>query len=101
MSIGFEFSAGDFIAFITLIRDLRNSLEDSVEASIEYRKLITKLSTLTAALQQVQELDESSQFPQHEVVKQAALQCRDIVDGFLQKIVKFQLNLRAEGSSSR
>ncbi len=102
MSVAFGFSVGDFIAGINVIRELRKALEDGAGASAEYCSLIAELSTLEIALQQVQELalDESKRL-QHEALKQAALRCQHSVERFLERIVKFQPNLQAGGSSSQ
>ena len=61
MSVGFGFSAGDFIAALNLVSTVINALRDSGDASLEYRELVRELYTLEQALLRVKriELDES------------------------------------------
>ena len=60
MSVGFGFSAGDFIAALNLVSTVIDALRDSGDASLEYRELVRQLYTLEQALFRVKriELDE-------------------------------------------
>lgn len=57
MSIGFGFSAGDFIAAINLVSTVIDALRESGDSSSEYRELISQLYTLETALLRVKRLD--------------------------------------------
>lgn len=97
----FGFSVGDFVSGINLIRELIKALEDSAGSSAEYRDLIKQLYILERALLEVKHLgiDESQQ-SQGIALRQAATQCQQVIDEFLQKIRKFQPALRTGGSTS-
>ena len=98
----FGFSVGDFISGINIVRDLIKALEDSTGSSSEYRNLITELYSLERALIEVRHLTlDESQHAQSVALKQAAAQCQDTIDAFLQKIQKFQPPLRTGGSGSK
>ena len=87
----FGFSVGDFIAGINLIRQLINALEDSAGSTSEYRELIKELYSLERALIEVKHLELSkSQCNQQIALRQAASQCQETIDGFLQTIRKYQ-----------
>ncbi len=97
----FGFSVGDFFSGINLIRELIKALEDSAGSSAEYRDLIKELYSLERALLEVKHLDlEESQHSQHVALKQVAIQCQETIDGFLNKIRKFQPALGTGGSNS-
>ena len=57
MSVGFGFSAGDFIAAISLVSTVIDALRDSGDSSSEYRALITQLYTLKTTLLWVKQPD--------------------------------------------
>lgn len=57
MAAAFGFSAGDFIAAISLVRDLGKALHDSNGSSREYRELIRELHSLETSLLEVKALD--------------------------------------------
>lgn len=97
----FGFPIGDFVSGINLIRELIKALEDSAGSSAEYRELIKELYSLERALIEVKHLDfDESQHSQGVALKQAATQCQQTIDEFLQKIRKFQPALRTGGSKS-
>jgi hypothetical protein len=50
MSVGFSFSAGDFIAALELLTKVVNSLRERGDASTEYQALISQLYSLETAL---------------------------------------------------
>ena len=102
MSVGFGFSAGDFIAAIELVGTVIDALRTSSNASLEYRELISQLLSLETALIQVKGLEfEESQYAEVIALRQAAAQCRRTIDGFLKKIEKYQPSLSGGGEGSR
>ena len=97
----FGFSVGDFVSGINLIRELIKALEDSAGSSADYVDLIRELYSLERALLEVKHLDlDESQEPQNLALRQAATQCQQTIDEFLQRTHKFQPALRAFGSKS-
>ena len=87
----FGFSVGDFINGISLIKELINALEDSAGSSSEYRELIKELYSLERALVEVKHLNlNESQLHQKAALCQAANQCQETIDDFLQTIQKYQ-----------
>jgi hypothetical protein len=102
MSVGFGFSAGDFIAAIELVGTVVGALSPSSTASLEYQELISQLLSLKTALIQVKRLEfEESQYAEVIALRQAAAQCHRTIDGFLKKIEKYQPSLSGCGKGSR
>jgi hypothetical protein len=102
MSVGFGFSAGDFIAAIELVATVIDALRDSGDASTEYRELVSQLYTLETALLRVKRLElDESQHAEVIALWQAAAQCQRTIDVFWKTIQKYQPSLRAGGSGSR
>ena len=110
MSVGFGFSAGDFIAALNLVRDVVDALQASSTARTEYRELLRQLYSLEAALQQVNrlELDDtddggSSLGRNSEIValRQTAAQCQRTIDDFFVRIKSYQPYLTADGSMQK
>lgn len=102
MSVGFGFSAGDFIAALTLVHTVVDALRDSGDSSTEYRELISQLYTLETALISVKRVElDDAQHAEHVALMQAAAQCQRTIDHFWEKIKKYQPSLRADGSGSR
>ena len=98
----FGFSTGDFVSGINLVREILKALEDSAGSSSEYRGLIKELYALERVLLEVKHLDlEQSQCTQQIALRQAATQCQETIDLFLQTIRKFQPTLSNDVSSSR
>ena len=102
MSVGFGFSAGDFIAALNLVGTVIDALRSSGGASAEYRELINELYTLESALLRVKRLEfEESQHAEEIALRQAASQCQRTIDRFWEKLGTYQPHLRAGGSGSR
>jgi hypothetical protein len=102
MSVGFGFSAGDFIAAIDLVGTVIDALRASSTASLEYRELISRLLSLDTALLQVKRLEfEESQYAEVISLRQAAGQCHRTIDGFLKKIEKYHPSLSGCGEGNR
>jgi hypothetical protein len=102
MSVGFGFSAGDFISAFELVVTVADALRESGASSNEYRTLISQFHTLETALLRVKclELDDS-QHVEVVALRQAASQCQRTIDAFWEKIKKYQPSLRTGGSGSR
>lgn len=99
MSVGFGFSVGDFIAGIELVHTVIGALRESGDSSTEYQELISQLYTLETALQRVKQVElDDIQHSEAVALRQAASQCQRTIDGFLEKITKYQPSLRAGGS---
>ena len=103
MSVGFGFSAGDFIAAPGLVRTVINALQDCGNVSTEYRELLRELYTLETALLNVKRLElDESQYAELIALRQAAAQCQRTIDDFWTKIEAYQPHLRfGAGSSQR
>jgi hypothetical protein len=87
MSVGFGFSAGDFIAAIELVGTVIDALRSSGEAGAEYRELVNQLFSLETALLQVKRLEfDESQYAEVVALRQAAGQCRRTIDTFWEKV---------------
>ena len=102
MSVGFGFSAGDFIAALKLVSTVIDTLRESGDASLEYRELVRELYTLEQALFRVKriELDES-QINEQIALQQAASQCYKTIDDFWKKIRNYQPHLGQDLSGFR
>ena len=50
MSVGFGFSADDFIAALGLVKAVISALEDTGHVNAEYRELLSELRSLETAL---------------------------------------------------
>jgi hypothetical protein len=95
----FGFSVGDFIAAITLVKDLIDALQDSGGASDHFLSVIRELREVENALKGVRQLKERlGSYPQQAAIEQAAAQCRYCIDEFLKTITRFQPRLRLGGS---
>src|SRR3954462_3489585 len=102
MSVGFGFSAGDFIAALELVTTIVNALRESGDSSAEYQALIKQLYTLESALIRVKHLElDDKQYSEVLALRQAAAQCQNTIDAFWDKIQKYQPSLRAGGSGKR
>lgn len=102
MSVGFGFSAGDFIAALNLVTTVLKSLRDAGGSSAEYQSLISQLYALETALLRVKQLEvDDSQYAEVIALRQAASQCQRTIDDFLKTVEKYQPSLRAGGSRNR
>jgi prephenate dehydratase len=102
MSVGFGFSAGDFISALELVATVVDALRESGESSTEFRALVAQLHTLQIALESVNCLEvEDAQHGEVIALQQAAAQCQKTIDAFWEKIKKYQPSLRTGGSGSR
>ncbi|KAE9377453.1 hypothetical protein N431DRAFT_398375 [Stipitochalara longipes BDJ] len=102
MSVGFGFSAGDFISALELVATVVDALRESGESSTEFQALVAQLETLQGALESVNCLEVDDD--QHEKVvalHAAAAQCQRTISNFWEEIKKYQPSLRAGGSGNR
>lgn len=75
------------------------ALRESGGSSARYQALISQLSALETALIHVKELDlDGAQHSQVVALRQAAAQCTSTIEGFLEKIRKYQPSLGGGGS---
>ena len=99
MSVGFGFSAGDFIAALALVSTVIDALREAGGAGAEYRELLRQLHTLETALLRVKRLDlKDVQNTERIALQQAASQCQRTIDDFWQKIQKYHSHLGQRGS---
>ncbi|KAI0154135.1 hypothetical protein GGR57DRAFT_512443 [Xylariaceae sp. FL1272] len=95
MSVGFGFSAGDFIAALQLTRTVIDCLRESSAAGASYRELLAQLRSLETALVAVESLEvEESQQSQKIAVEHVAAQCRHAIDDLWQSAQKYHPHLR-------
>lgn len=91
MSVGFGFSAGDFIAALNLVTTVVTSLREADGSSAEYRSLISQLYALETALLRVKRIDlDDSQYAEAIALRQAAAQCQNTIDKFWEVPAKFK-----------
>ncbi|KAL8868896.1 MAG: hypothetical protein Q9174_004681, partial [Haloplaca sp. 1 TL-2023] len=75
MSVGFGFSAGDFIAAIKLVGTVIDALGNSSKASSELQELLAQLHSLETALRDVKNLEiHESLHAEHVALRQSAAQ---------------------------
>ncbi|KAI1080365.1 hypothetical protein F5B20DRAFT_540353 [Whalleya microplaca] len=102
MSVGFGFSAGDFLAALKLTGTVIDCLCESSASSASYRELLNELYALESALLRVKRLDlDEDQKVEKIALRQAAAQCQRTIDDFWGTIQKYHPNLQEGGSSSR
>jgi hypothetical protein len=102
MSVGFGFSVGDFIAALELVATVVDALRESGESSTEFRALVTQLHTLQTALESVSRLEiDDAQQGEAVALQQAAAQCQKSINGFWEKIKKYQPSLRTGESRNK
>lgn len=89
LTVGFGFSAGDFIVALHLVSTVNSALRDAVDSHAEHQELIRELYTLDTALRRAKtvELDES-QSAEKIALQQAASQCQRTIDDYWRRIQK-------------
>ncbi|KXX73463.1 hypothetical protein MMYC01_210021 [Madurella mycetomatis] len=99
MSVGFGFSAGDFIAGLELVATIIDALRESGESSLRYRELIRELISLETALLEVKRLElHESQNAERIALHSAASQCQRTITDFWQTLRKYHPFLGRTGS---
>ncbi|MCJ1381154.1 hypothetical protein MMC17_004263 [Xylographa soralifera] len=102
MSVGFGFSAGDFIAALALVKNVIDALNDTVGSTAEYRGLMDELTTHQSALLALRDFCANGQRnAQFVALLQAAARIQLTINDFWRKISKYQLCLADGGSGSR
>jgi uncharacterized NAD(P)/FAD-binding protein YdhS len=102
MSVGFGFSASDFISALELVATVVDALRECGESSAEFRAIVDQLHTLQTVLESVNRLEvDDAQHAEVTVLRQAAAQCQRAIDAFWENIKKYQPSLRIGGSGSR
>lgn len=88
--MSFGFSAGDFVAGISLIKDLTDALSETHGSKSEYRGLITELYCLQRELIAIKEIEVQQSSREHDATQLAVRGCQECIDGFLLKIASYQ-----------
>jgi len=102
MAVPFGFSFGDFVAGISLIKDLVEALRDSGGSGEEFREVLSELETLQTALGAVQSLEVVDSLTSERIaLYYAASLCQQTILDFRGKISKYNTALRIGGSGSR
>ena len=103
MAAPFGFSVGDFLAAIDLVGAIITALRDTSGARSKYRALLAELDSLETALLRVKLLGAHEiRSPSDAVaLQQAASRCLETIDGFWQKLRKYDPYLQGVGSGSR
>lgn len=100
--MSFGWSVGDVVATIQLVVKITNALQDSTGSSSQYRGIINELNSLNSALVKVKDIRlEGPQQHQQIALFGAALQCRQTIDGFMEKVEKYMSSLGEVGSGSK
>jgi hypothetical protein len=98
MSVGFGFSAGDFIAAVGLLANVTNALKDAGGASAEYRSLVLELKSLEHVVKQLHDRQGAeSVFPAD--ITQHTNVTLDTLSSFLRTISKFDAKLGEHAAS--
>jgi len=102
MSVGFGFSAGDFIAALNLVGTVIDALRESGRSGSDYRDLIGELYSLESALLRVKRVElDDSQHAEAVALRQAASQCQRTIDSFWAETRRYQPHLGHMGSGSK
>jgi len=102
MSVKFRFSAGDFIAALSLVKTVIDALQDEEGAGAEHKELIRELLTLESSLLRVEKVElDDSQVQEGVALQQATCQFQWTIDYFWQKVRIYQPALTNGGPGSR
>lgn len=95
--MSFGFSAGDFIAALSLIDTVISSLRETSDSATQFRELVNEIYGLETALLRVKQLElEEAQRSEYVALRQVAAQCQGAIDRFLKSIRKYQKHLGNE-----
>jgi hypothetical protein len=101
MSVGFGFSAGDFIAGLEQVATVIDALRESGDSGRRYRELVRELYSLETALLHVKRLElHESQSAEKIALHSAASQCQITITDFWEKVQKYHPSLGKSGSPS-
>lgn len=98
--MSFGFSAGDFLAFGRLIKDISSCIQDVGGSKDDYQELLRELECLQRALHHLDNLKVTRPSSINlDSIKYAALSCRRPLEQFLAKMRKFDrsLGMRRKG----
>jgi len=103
MPAPFGFSVGDCISVCILIKDVVRALDSTRGSSSEYQEVIRELWALDRALLEVANLAQSFETTIElnalsHATRRAAEQCKTCIEGFLEKIKRYEIALREGGS---
>lgn len=98
--MSFGFSAGDFVAGLSLLKSVIDALNGTFGAKAEYRGLIAQLYSLERALVAIKEIEVHEASREYDATQQAVRGCRECIDKFILKIASYQ-SLTAGSSSIR
>jgi hypothetical protein len=94
MSVGFGFSAVDFLTALDPVATVIDALRDSGQVRTEFRDLIRVLLSLKTALIQVKRLElHESPRVKHLALQQAATQCQNTIHDVWKRAHKYQPHL--------
>jgi hypothetical protein len=95
----FGFSAGDFIAAVTLIVDVTKALKDAGGASEEYRSLVQELGLLGRILTQLNSQQQTGNVFAEDIAQQTDLTLATL-NAFLLSVSKFDAKLGKRSPSA-
>ena len=98
--VPFGVSFGDFVAALSLLKNLIDALDSTFGAQAEYRGLITQLYCLERALVAIKQLEIQCDSCEYDATQQAVQSCRECIDKFILKIASYQ-TLTAGKSSAK
>lgn len=98
-------SVGDIIAVCLIVKDLVDALDNLRGSAAEYQEIIRELGNLEHALRQVEDLsrlfaDSIEMTTLLLVAAQAVDNCKSTVNGFRDKIRKFDKSLAVNGTDN-
>ena len=100
MSVGFGFSAGDFIAAVGLVANVTKALKDVGGASEEYRSLVEELESLQRVVKSLHDRQGAEGVFSPEITQQTKVTL-DTLGSFLKTISKFKAKLGAQAEPGR
>ena len=90
--MSFGFSAGDFFAAATLIKDIAVCLKESGGSASEYQELMLELDNVRLALDKIEHLNVSEERQlATNAIKVAALNCQYVLRDSLTKLRKYKV----------
>ena len=98
MSVGFGFSAGDFIAAIGLVANVTTALKDAGGASDEYRSLVRELESLKLVVKTLHDRQGAEGVFPADITQQTDITLVTLSD-FLQTISRFDEKLGPQAAS--
>ncbi|KAK2746670.1 hypothetical protein FQN57_003014 [Myotisia sp. PD_48] len=102
MAAGFNFSVGDFVVCIKLVRDIWDAFDETKGAKLTHQRLVTDLNNLLLGLKELRSVsfDDASSATGKETLEQIAIQCQTVIESFLARNVKYERSLGNQHTSS-